>query len=338
MSNQRATDICSLSIHCRRRLIGRSMDICIEEIRPALPEEWNSVWRQCTYATYFHSKEWAELWSRYTGGWFRTSPLFVEFSDGKEALLPLTCEVWEGSVRGFVSSPPDTYGGWISVDAIDRAHAILMKDYMTTQLGKLDWQINPFDELVSAIQVDTNEPDETHAINLRKGFDAVYLDWSSACRRAEKKARQSGVLVRLADKEEDWRDYYRVYEDSQRRWGGGALSQYEWRLFQGMHDLHSDHLRLWLATTNEGRIVAGAVMGYARTHAVYWHGAALEEYLALRPVNLLFSEVIRAACEQGFEWFDFNSSAGLDGVRRFKESFGAKPLNCSIVHVEPAGS
>ena len=64
---------------------------------------------------------------------------------------------------------------------------------------------------------------------------------------------------------------------------------------------------------------------------MYWHGAARESSLALRPANRLFGEVIRDACERGFRWFDFNSSAGLEGVRRFKEGFGARPLPCPYV-------
>ena len=70
------------------------MDIQIEQIRPALPEEWDAIWDDCSYATYFHSREWAEIWSCYTQGDLRPNPLLVLFSDGKEALLPLSCAVW----------------------------------------------------------------------------------------------------------------------------------------------------------------------------------------------------------------------------------------------------
>jgi hypothetical protein len=312
------------------------MHLKIERVRPALAQEWDSAWAECAYATYFHSRDWAELWRDYTKGLYIPAPLIVEFSDGKAALLPLSCEASEGSVRGFVSSPPDVYGGWIAVNPIGREHAALLREFLTTQLGKLDWQINPFDDLLSAVPPKTQERVETHAINLKNGFETNYREWSSACRRAERKAQRSGVAVRLAQTEDDWHDYFLAYEDSCRRWGDRALSKYEWRLFELMHGIGSKHLRLWLATAEGGRIVGGALIGYAKRHAVYWHGAVLEDSLALRPMNLLFYEVIADACRQGYEWFDFNSSAGLDGVRRFKEGFGARPMDCSIVHVRGA--
>ena len=310
------------------------MEIQIERIRPALPEEWDTIWRECNYATYFHSREWAEIWNHYSQGWMRQSPLLVAFSDGQKALLPLSCEMSGSSVKGFWSSPAGTYGGWIAIDAIGTEHAILMKEFLTKEFDSIWWQINPFDNLIAMTGVDCTIADETHVIDLEKGFGVVYRDWSSACRRAERKARKAGVLVKCANTEEEWREYYEAYEDSLRRWGDQAQTRYQWALFQELFDRQSDQIRLWVASTKDGLVVAGAIMCYAKRHVVYWHGAALEDYFALRPMNLLFYEIIRHASEAGYRWFDFNSSAGLDGVRRFKESFGARPLDCSIVHVE----
>jgi hypothetical protein len=310
------------------------MNLDIEQIRPAQPEEWDVIWRDCSYATYFHSREWAEVWSHYSQEWMRPNPLSVLFSDGKNALLPLSCEMAGDSAKSYWSSPEGTYGGWIAVDPIGKEHAILMKEFLTTELGDLWWQTNPFDDLVAASAVNCNIEDETHVIDLEKGFDAVYSDWSSACRRAERKARKSGVVAKIAGTKQEWREYYQAYEESFRRWGDQAKgSQHGWTLFQEIFDSRSDHVKLWLAMTKEGDLAAGALMCYAKRHVVYWHGAALEAYFALRPVNLLFCEIIRHASAGPYRWFDFNSSAGLEGVRRFKESFGARPLDCSIVHI-----
>jgi hypothetical protein len=317
------------------------MNVAIDQIRPAQPEEWDAIWRDCSYATYFHSREWAEIWSHYKQGRLRPNPLLLGFSDGKEALLPLSCAVWSGgSGKSFVSSADGTYGGWIAVDAIGREHAILMKEFLITELGHLFWYINPYDDLVAATEVHADIRYsihyETHAMDLERGFDSVYSGWSSACRRAERKARRSGVLVKVADTEEEWCEYYQVYEDSFRRWGDKALGPLlDWALFREMFDRQSEHIRLWLATTKAGRVAAGALMLYAERHVLYFHGAALEEHFPLRPVNLLFYEIMRDACDRRYRWFDFGISAGLEGVRRFKESFGAKPLNCAYLDIKP---
>jgi hypothetical protein len=313
------------------------MNVAINQIRPALPEEWDAIWRECNYATYFHSREWAEIWSCYTQGKLCPDPLLVMFTDGKKALLPLSCAMWPGGCgKSFVSSPDGTYGGWIAVDPIGREHAILMKEFLTKELGHLFWYINPYDDLVATAGVDADiHHDETHAINLEKGFEAVYRDWSHQCRNSERKARKSGVVVKSADTEQQWREYYQAYEDSLRRWGDQALSRYEWGLFQEMFDRQSNHIRLWLATAKDELVVAGVIVCYARTHVFAWHAAALEAYFALRPFNQLYCKIMRHASEVGYRWFDFGPSAGLEGVRRFKESFGAKPLNCAYLDIRP---
>ena len=314
------------------------MDIQIEKIRPAQPGEWDAIWRDCGYATYFHSREWAEIWSDYSQGKTRPNPLLVLFTDGKKALLPLSCAPWlGGSGKSFVSSPDGTYGGWIAVDPLSKEHAILMTEFMTTELGHLFWYLNPFDSLVAATVVDADtHGDETHMINLEGGFDAVYGGWKHQCRNSERKARRFGILVKIAQPEEDWREYYRVYEDSLRRWGDQALGQgYGWALFHAIFDRQTDHVKLWLATVRDKLVIAGVLVFYAKAHVLAWHAAALGDYFALRPYNRLYYEIMRHACEEGCRWFDFGPSGGLEGVRRFKESFGAKPLDCAYVDVRP---
>ena len=64
------------------------MALTIEHIAPATAAEWDAVWTRCPYATYFHSREWAEVWSRYSRGKLAPAPLHVDFSDGERALLP----------------------------------------------------------------------------------------------------------------------------------------------------------------------------------------------------------------------------------------------------------
>ena len=61
----------------------------------------------------------------------------------------------------------------------------------------------------------------------------------------------------------------------------------------------------------------------------------MENYFSIRPRNLLLYEVIKKACEKGYSWFDFNPSAGLKGVKAFKEGFGAEALKCPIVRLQP---
>jgi len=86
-----------------------------------------------------------------------------------------------------------------------------------------------------------------------------------------------------------------------------------------------------LVATLEGSVIAGTLCLYARRHVSYWHGAALEEHIKKRPMNLLLYEAIRHACTGGFRWFDFNPSGGHESVRAFKEGFGVVTRRAPMV-------
>jgi hypothetical protein len=52
--------------------------------------EWQEVCDQCPYATYFHTPEWARVFSAYMQGRMRPWPRKIVFEDGKIAIIPLS--------------------------------------------------------------------------------------------------------------------------------------------------------------------------------------------------------------------------------------------------------
>ena len=193
------------------------MSIYIKDIRSATNAEWDYIWQECNYSTYFHSREWAELWNVYTKGNICPDAKLLIFSDGKKALLPLSYQnSLKGLVRNYISSPAGTFGGWLSADDISLEHAVLINKFLTKKLGNLFWRINPYDDLVFNSGIQSSEDDETHALNLEVGFDAIYEKWSkgswkkgsSAASRTSYKVRKAvrdGVTVRIASTLEDWK-------------------------------------------------------------------------------------------------------------------------------------
>ena len=128
------------------------MSITIKKIENTPDSMWDRLWWDCKYATYFHSREWAEVLSKYTKGKIQPDPLLITFSDGKQAILPLSSrKSYKGLIKTSLSSPLGTYGGWISVDELNSEHAALLVEYLTNKLGNLIWRINPYDKLCGLI-------------------------------------------------------------------------------------------------------------------------------------------------------------------------------------------
>jgi hypothetical protein len=319
--------------------ISLGLKITLSSVRPATNEEWDKAWAACGYSTYFHSREWAEIWSDYTNGSYQPAAFVFRFSDGTEVVFPLAIvRSCRGLIRSYVSSPAGTYGGWLSQDTLAGEHMNLMLQYLIANSGGMWWRLNPYcADMGDAarlwpVAVAHVTEDVTHVLDLRSGFENVYRGISRSHRSGAKKALRFGVSIEKARATDDWQEYYRVYEDSLRRWGPRATARYGWRLFRIMANRNSDHIVLWLARY-EGEVIAGAVCCYSKAHVVYWHGAALERQFHLRGAKLLFETAIRDACNRGYSWFDFNPNGGHEGPRLFKERYGAKVMPCPVVAV-----
>ena len=309
------------------------MSLSITNVRQAGSIEWDTILKECDYATFFQSREWAEIWSIYTNRCMQPDPKMVLFSDGKKVLLPFSSQKsFKGLIKKYISSPAGTFGGWLSTDNIKIEHAVLLVKYIKKRIGNLQWRLNPYDELVFKVQIKNLKNDETHAIKLINGFDEWAKGHSSAARKA-RKACKAGVEIKGASSQEEWREYYEVYEESLKRWGDKASSSYPFELFNTIYNSRSPNMQLWLAF-HDNKIVSGALCFYAKKHVVYWHGAALSQYFNIRPVNLLMYEIIKNAFEKNYEWYDFNPSGKHQGVKAFKISFGAEALDSPEVYTE----
>jgi len=293
--------------------------------------EWDDAWLNCPYSTYFHSREWAEIWMDYSQGNIKPDPLGVILSDGTQIVLPFSVKkIMKGYARQYISSPAGTYGGWLSNVSLDKAQQVVVMKIIAQRYPDLIWRTNPYEKMLLFEEFKTKIPDETHALDLSIGFEGIYSRWTKGHASAARKARKVGVEIIIAKTREDWENYYRVYEDSLIRWGENTTSVYTWNLFEIIFKRASPNIKLWLARF-DGSVIACALCFYSPSHVVYWHGAALSSYFKIRPVNLLMYEIIRHAAENKFKWFDFNPSGGHEGVKAFKRNFGTIPLSCDVI-------
>jgi GNAT acetyltransferase-like protein len=299
--------------------------------RAATAAEWDAMFAACDHATFFHSREWAEVWQRYTSGQVEPAAWSLSFSDGTSALLPVArMRFHAGLTMHYISSPADTYGGWLSTDELTGPHRELLLAHMRRRMPNLSLRVNPFDAFTAGVNFGAVAHDETHALWLKDDFESIEKGFSRGHRSAIRAARKNGVTVSLATELEQWKTYYSAYEDSLRRWGTRTSSRYTWSLFDELFRLASPCVRLWIAERDE-ELLAGALCFYARSHVGWWHGAAFESAFHLRPVNLLLADVIRDASLHGYSWFDFNPSGGHAGVEEFKRRFGARPLAAPVL-------
>jgi CelD/BcsL family acetyltransferase involved in cellulose biosynthesis len=300
--------------------------------------EWDRLWRACPWSTHFHSRCWAESWEAAGRGAMRPAPLRATFADGAEAILPLSLESRRGGLmRRRHSSPGGTYGGWLAAEPLGRERDALLARHMAGALGDLSWRVNPYGDLGYLDVLEGAATEETQAVPLAAGIEAVVRSWTKGHRSAAGKAEREGVTVAVAGGDDEWRAFAAMHADSVRRWGDAATVTHPPGLPEELRRRGGDDVRLWLARY-EGQPVAGALCLYAGRHVSYWMGAALESHFHVRPVHLLLREAMADACGAGLEWFDLNPSGGHAGVEAFKKGFGAERLPAPLVTVTGARS
>jgi GNAT acetyltransferase-like protein len=300
--------------------------------------EWQATWRECRHATFFQSPAWAELWETVTDRKTESVPERITFNDGSRAILPLCYEhKYHGLLSRYVASPAATFGGWITKDVLSLEQMSVLLDHLLDRSQSLVWRMNPYDELAFRAGKQRGlrcKGDYTHALNLEAGPDALLDEFTNGYRADVKKAaKHQRISIDRATTLDEWHAYYRVYQDTLRRWGHKPDEGYPWKLFQTMAGLNCPDIALWLGRY-DGAIVSGELCLYARQHVVSWHAATLEHHLRTNVAKVQIFHVIKDACARGYRWFDFNPSAGLPGVRVFKESFNAKALPAPLVYVD----
>jgi hypothetical protein len=300
---------------------------------PATPEQWDEHWRGCRHASYFESRPWAEAWASYQPGRMRPAPVLLRFNDGRRVLLPITRERLRRGLDGrYLLSPAGAYGGWLTTEPLDMAHARMVVDWLLAERRPLWWRPNPFDPLIDVVSSSLTKEDVTHAVPLDRWLEAQRAHKGHM--EAVRKARRSGVTIRHADRREDWEAYFAIYEHTLERWTEAPAIRYHAGLFEALRRHEGRGVELWLAEFEGERLVAGALNVYAHDHVSGWHMATRSDFFHLKPTDLLVHDMIADAHMRGFKWFDMNPSGGHEGVVRFKRHCGGMAIASPIVETD----
>ena len=259
--------------------------LSIRSIAAATDDQWDAIWKNCDYATYFHSRQWAQIWNHTSNQKIISDPMLITFSDNRHALLPWSHETKQkGRIKTYLSSIAGTFGGWISDQPLDKDHAAVLADLIAKHYYVL--LQNPYNPIADHSPLKKIHDDVTYVINLSAGYDAVYKKCSKSNKDSTKKALRNKVYTQEGARPDDWKSYYALYQATLNRWGHKATYSYKWRLFEFLQQMNSPYIKLW-ASWLDGKMIAGVLYFYAKTHVVYWHGAVDDVYSKFRPVNLL---------------------------------------------------
>lgn len=160
-------------------------------------------------------------------------------------------------------------------------------------------------------------------LDLKDGPELLFKKLDKKRRNNVRFAIKNGVEVFQASTEEDWSAYYEVYC----QWRQTARKQIEGEQVSLPSYMRAMRLaanrRLFLAR-HSGKVVAGASLRFFRGGLIEYAGnSSRDEFLALKPNDLLVWKAIEWACQEGF------TTISLGGAHKFLREFGGQvvPIN-----------
>ncbi|MFH0777332.1 MAG: GNAT family N-acetyltransferase [Candidatus Eisenbacteria bacterium] len=306
------------------------------------PDKWNSLLSGSPGATVFHTLEWIRALKAAFRG-FGTKYLLVEDRSGRYvAGLPL---VHDRSLllSRYSSLPFGTYGGPVAVEGLETD----VSPFLTVALQALTREILPFSfhcvlynaptilerALQSAFPDGRRLRATTHLIDLAPGFQELWDScFDKETRTCARKALRSGLKVEERTTRETASALHRLYRGQAASWRAGRV--YPARLLGAIIENMNGKARIWTGSRGD-RVLCAVLVLYFGDTLMAWLSGQDAEGRNVRASHLVYAEIIKDACAKGLAIFNFGGSGTLEGVRFFKESFGAREFSYSVLIREP---
>jgi CelD/BcsL family acetyltransferase involved in cellulose biosynthesis len=301
------------------------------------PAGWAKLLEQSSSATVFHSLEWA-LVLKETFRDLTVKYIIVEDKEGRYVAGMPFAQSTTLFFTSFLSMPFGTYGGPIAVQGVEED----MFPFISTALqgvtrGVLPFSFNcvmygtpvPLERAVqNAFPTGRRVKASTHLIDLEPGFGELWDHaFDKETRTCARKAQRSGVTVEEDTSPDGAAALHSLYSKQAAQWA--ARRTYPQRLVIKTAELMGDKGKIWVGRLG-GEPLCAVLVLYFRDMLMAWLSGQNDEGRRVCASHLVYSEILRHACEKGYTTFNFGSSGKLSGVRSFKESFGGREYSYSV--------
>lgn len=161
--------------------------------------------------------------------------------------------------------------------------------------------------------------DTLQVVSLDGSYDQLETRFKPSARNKLRKATKAGVTVKRAESEADFLAYHAVLEECSREWTIRPRPGREF--FSALSELDPNVVQMWLAV-HDGGVLAGDLNFALHGTVLNWGNVSTDAAKSLAPNNLLHANAIEQGVRDGHHTYDLGTSAGMEGVRAFKSSFG----------------
>ena len=283
--------------------------------------EWDAYVEGHPRATGYHLIAWRRVIERVFG--HQTVYLTARDEDGRiRGVLPLVFLSSRLFGRFLVSLPFVNYGGLLTDDTRFQEELLVKAIEQARKLGADHIELRHQD--VSGLCWPQKQHKVSMRLELPAEFDALWKKFPGKLRSQIHRAEKEGMIFRLGG-EDVLKDFYAVFSRNMRDLGTPVYGSV---FFAEILRAFPAKSRIGVVYLNKEPIAAGFLYGFRRLLEIPW-ASSDRRYNRLAPNMLLYRSVLEYACREGFRVFDFGRSTPDSGTCRFKEQWGARPVQLS---------
>jgi CelD/BcsL family acetyltransferase involved in cellulose biosynthesis len=156
---------------------------------------------------------------------------------------------------------------------------------------------------------------------LTSDHEALWSASAPKVRQNARRARRSGLTVRIAEDRSLLDDFERVYADTMERLGSDSWYRFDHAFFEALHREYPGRL-VYVAAEQEGRPVSIDLLLVGRDTAYYFLGGTDITAANVRPNDLVKMTVMEWLADQGYHWYVLGGGVRSgDGLERYKRGF-----------------
>jgi hypothetical protein len=173
-----------------------------------------------------------------------------------------------------------------------------------------------------------------HRLALDPGPQRVISGFTSATRRAVRKAEKSGLRIDFSQSSKSIEVFTKLHGRTRRRHG---LPPQPTRFFTNIQQhIMAPGGGYAVIAWQDARPVAAAIFFRSGRDIVYKFGASDDRFQNLRPSNLVMARSIERFASDGYSELDFGrTSISNSGLRHFKLGWGAREHLIEYVRIDP---
>ena len=279
---------------------------------------WDCFVAQHPHGSVYHLSAWRHILAQAFGKrWY-----LIAMRHGSDLCAGIPLVHMQSRLFGnfLVSMPYLNYGGLLTTDDAWNEPLLRQVQLLGQQLGARHTELRHLTPYYPDLPCSTEKV--SMWLSLPDTPDALFASFKAKLRSQVRKGEKNGLGVRVG-RTELLEDFYTVLTRNMHDLGTPIYGR---RFFRLILEAFPDTARLVIITDAQDQPLAGGfVLGYRDRLEIPW-ASSLRAYNHLQTNMWLYWQCMKYACEQGYRVFDFGRSTLDSPTCKFKEQWGAQPV------------